>query len=233
MKRSLLVINFLCFFCLINISGQVKSSQTTQQKVRQYTIVDYDAPEPEDMVERDQRSQINKRYDKRRWVVKNPNPNDSGVGCFDCVIVPPPIPADESNLVIIGEIVGAKAFLSNDKRGIYSEYEILIEEILKKDNTKDLNAKDSVSADRAGGIVRYSSGQEVFYEMADQELPRTGGRYLFFLNKPDQSPNYNILVGYELPAKGKIHALDSGAAKNYEGLSETEFLKKVRETIAQ
>lgn len=197
-----------------------------------FLVVDYNAPESKNAVEREERKQKNKRYDNRDWVSKNPHPETTGRSCDDCISPPPAIPVNESNLVIIGEIISAGAFLSNDKKGIYTEYEIRIDETLKVENSNKIALKDSINADRAGGSVRYSSGRKVFYQMSEQQLPRVGSRYLLFLNNSDQSPNYNILVAYEL-INGKVYPLDDGQPRNLKETDETEFVKKVREAVKQ
>jgi len=197
-----------------------------------HLTVDYDAPESNNAIEREKRKLKNQRYDNRGWVRKNPHPESVGVSCDDCVSPPPAIPADKSNFVIIGEIISASAFLSNDKRGIYSEYAIRIDEILKEDGSNKVAPKDSITADRAGGSVWYPNGQKVFYEMSEQDLPRVGSRYLLFLNNTDQSPNYNILVAYEL-TNGKVYPLDDGPPRNFKEMDEIEIIKKVREAVKQ
>jgi hypothetical protein len=64
-------------------------------------------------------------------------------------------------------------------------------------------------------------------------LPHTGKRYVLFLDKPDKSPNYKILTGYELEG-GKVYPLDSHPDYNkFLRMDEAKFLTSVREAITK
>ncbi|HEX8251237.1 MAG TPA: hypothetical protein VF599_23900, partial [Pyrinomonadaceae bacterium] len=121
----------------INSHSQQETSPQQDKKGSEewskYPIVDYDAPEPANATEREERKLKNKRYDNQGLVLKNPHPDDSGVDVIDEIPPPPHIPTAESDLIIVGKILDGKAYLSNDKRGIYSEYTIRVREILKGD----------------------------------------------------------------------------------------------------
>ena len=145
-EQILLLSKSLLCICLMSLSmtAQVSSPEPTPPQsnkdfINQFQIVDYDSPEPIDLKEREKRKLKGKRYDNRHWVLRNPHPETSGVGCDDCVDPPPAVPALESKLIVIGQIINASAFLSNDKQGIYTEFDIQIEELLKADNSKKLS----------------------------------------------------------------------------------------------
>jgi hypothetical protein len=146
----------------------------------------------------------------------------------------PALPAGQSDAVVLGEVKEAKAFLANDKTGIYSEFTIKIEEVLKDDVFVPLASSDSVVVQREGGRVKLSSGKIQRFKVAEQNMPRVGRRYVLFLKHYDQSPDFFILTGYELRA-GQVHPLDGEFAKlqfaQYEGFSETDFIKAAREAI--
>jgi hypothetical protein len=221
----------------VTLKGQDKDpNQTTHPRFRYIlsttTIVDYDSPESNNSKEREKRKLKNKRYDNEDWVYKIiNNPKAGGVGRIDEIPPPPVIPVVESNLIIIGEITKVSSFLSNDKTGIYTEDTIRVEEILKADSSNKVKPKDFVIADREGGAVRYANGQIITYGSSTKGLPKLKSRYVLFLTSPDNSPNYRILTVYEL-REGKVIPLDIEIPfGKFKGISEMDFIKKVRETI--
>src|SRR5690606_28120555 len=92
---------------------------------------DYDAPEPLDVTEKANRKRSNQRYDDQGWVQKHPHPETGMIGRHTESDSPTKIPANESDLIVTGTIVGVSAHLSNDKTGVYSEYKIRIDQTLK------------------------------------------------------------------------------------------------------
>jgi hypothetical protein len=190
-----------------------------------YPIAEYDAPEPANAAEREERQIKNKRYDKKLLVMKNPGPEDIASIVSDAEPVPPAIPFAESSLIIIGKIQNSKASLSNDKSGVYSEYSVRIQTILKDDK---LRTGETITFDRTGGVVQYPNGQKMLYLNDWQSLPEVNGRYVIFLTKDDdQNPNYCILTAYQLK-DGKVTALDNHPDfREFSGMSETDFIKLV------
>lgn len=198
-----------------------------------YAVADYDTPESENEAEREKRKLKNSRYDDQGWVHKNPHPDTGAVGRFDELIPPPIIPADESDLVIVGEIVNVSAHLSNDKRGVYSEFKIRVDQILKSDASQKIEQADFVTADRAGGFVRYPNGQKVLYRLSERALPDVGNEYVFFLRSDKQSPNYEILTLYELKDVGVIQ-LDHGRRfDDFKNAGKQNFIEAVRNKISE
>lgn len=201
--------------------------------LNKYAVVDYDAPEPTNATEREERKQKNKRYDNQDWVFKNPHPDDSGVGRFDETPPPSIIPITESDLVIVGKVVNVTAHLSNDKLGVYSEFTIQIRQILKNDASQKVEREDSVTADRAGGFVRYPNGQKVLYRLSERALPKVGNEYVFFLTNDKQSPNYEILTLYELKESG-VTQLDSGRSfDDFKNASKQNFIEMIHKKISE
>src|SRR5213075_2263983 len=64
------------------------------------------------------------------------------------------LPATESNIVVVGQVVDTKAYLSPDKTGVYSEFTVQIEELLKNDSRSTLYSGATLVAERPGGRVR-------------------------------------------------------------------------------
>lgn len=202
------------------------------EDVTKYPIVDYDAPEPENALEREERKLKNKRYDNKGFVKKNPHPDTGGVSLDDEIPLPPPIPTSESDLIIVGKILDVKAYLSNDKRGIYSEYTVRVEEILKENGSNKVAQVKEITIDRAGGSVMYPNGQKVFYKVSGKNLPLVGSEYVLFLTSNKQSPNYEILTGYELK-DGRVNSLDGHRFDNLKGTGKRSFVEAVRNKISE
>jgi hypothetical protein len=221
--------------CLIANSPTPTPPSKTREQIRtelesQFPVADYDAQESSNLQEREIRKAKNSRYDKYRLVVKTPRPLDAGSTLFDEVEIPP-TPVVESEIVISGEILGAEAYLSNTKTGIYSEFPVRVEQIIKNSDSRKVAEDEKITIDRPGGFVRYPSGQKLLYGVSGKWLPRVGKQYVLFLTKSDQSPNYRILTGYELK-EGKIYPLDDGYQfEDFKGIEITNFIKTIREMM--
>ena len=115
-----------------------------------YGSVDY-SKAPEDLSAA--RILANKRYDNQgTWVFKSVHPVTAGVGRIRDDEPPPLFPTEESALVVLGEIIAAKAYLSNDKDFVYTEFTIRVEELLKNADSRKTGPKN-VIADREGGVL--------------------------------------------------------------------------------
>jgi hypothetical protein len=213
-----------------------------------YTITDYAAAEPTDPKKRALRHARGKRYgvppakgvDPKRFMISEERESSFGAPRFD---VPPEsaLPASASDIVIIGEIVDAEAFLSEDKTGIYSEFTINVGEVLKNSSSAPVPSSSLIVAERDGGGVRFASGKVILAGNHAKPLPRIGRRYLFFL-KQNPEEDFSIITGYELHG-GRVSPLDGrspnggffsqyAAHQTYVDADETTFLNKVREAIA-
>lgn len=239
-KINRVLILFLIIGIVISISSQAKGQdrnddwkQRRQEFLSQFPIVDYDEPESADPTIREKRKLKNKRYDNRRRVSSTAGmPGNEISGYFTEAPPPPAIPVAESEIIVVGEVLNAEAHLSNNKFCVYSEFSIRVDEVLKnKDASTDV-LPNTITADRNGGAVRYSSGRKVIYIDDYQGLPHVGRKYLFFLVHPDQSPNYQILLGYEL--NDIVTPLDADSEfRKFKGMKETKFIDLVREAIHQ
>ncbi|MGZ8836819.1 MAG: hypothetical protein ACXW3F_13995 [Pyrinomonadaceae bacterium] len=152
----------------------------------------------------------------------------------------PAFPVARSAAVLIGEVSSAKAYLSEDGTGIYSEFSIQVDEILKNDLLNPITVGTSLIAEREGGRVRFPSGKIVTAQVIHQDMPRPGRRYVFFLTCTDLNGNdaegYYLLTAYEL-REGHIFPLDMVSAKHpinqYKGKAAEEFLTELRAVTAR
>lgn len=199
-----------------------------------YPVVSYDQALPENTAERESRRLANKRYDGLEFVMRNPTPLADGAGWHDHLPLPPLIPTEQSGVVVMGEITSASAYLSNDKFGIYSEFGLRIDEVLKADRAFETMArKSTITIDRIGGYVVYPNGQKVRYNKGEFDLPKVGHSYLIFLTRNDESPNYQILSLYEFK-DGLVRTVDGG--RDFSELkvrTKTPFVEMVRAKLLE
>jgi len=224
MNRNKVVWGIIALVVLVTIAVSFGSRQSYSQRnkvespttddLSRYPVVDYDTPEIANATEREARRLKSKRYDGQQYFVKkNPHPETGGVIVYDAVTPPPAIPVAESDLIVIGDVSTATAFLANDKGSVYSEFTIRIDEIFRADNTGKITKDSIITTDRTGGYVRYPNGQKVLYQFDGQDLPEVGGRYILFLKTEKDSPNFVLVTAYELK-DGKALALDTVMPSN-------------------
>jgi hypothetical protein len=143
-----------------------------------------------------------------------------------------------TDVIVIGTVREAKAYLSTDRTSIYSEVSLSIEEILKAAPQHRLRINGRVTADRFGGAVRFPSGKILRQGSVGRNIPTLGHRFLLFL-KDTEEGGLSIVTGYELTGKEVIpldglEGNNDSVYKNYEKLrhtSEASLLEAVRKAI--
>lgn len=235
-KLSLLLACLLIAFVAARVDSQTARDTSPDSRLSKYATVDYDPlPEPLTAAEIAERKIRNKRYDVSLMVLSNPHGETAMVGGSDVEPDVLPIPTADSRLILIGTINSAKAFLSNEKKGIYTEFSVEVEKVLKQDGQGRVTTDNVVTLDRAGGVIRYSTGQKVLYMISGYDHPEKGGRYVFFLTGDDpENTNYKILTAYRL-TRGKAIPVDPvNNREPYNAKTEAEFLKLVsKKSISQ
>jgi hypothetical protein len=192
-------------------------------------IVDFNDRNNVDPNEKAARKLKNARYDKHGAVYSQPNPSSGEVvwepewwvGLTD-------LPVEKSDLLIEGIVERSRAFLSEDKTGVYSEFTIKVSNVLRTTGDLAVNLGDDVVIERFGGKVRYPNGQVVLYRIEGQGAPMVGKRYLFFLAKAGQG-NYKLLTAYEIQGKS-VFPLD-GSRINFRGKGKWAFDKHDNEDL--
>jgi hypothetical protein len=124
----------------------------------------------------------------------------------------------------------ARAFLSNDKGCVYTEFTIKVDDAIKNEGKAH---PKKVTADREGGVVVYPNGQRVLYRDSDLGLQQLGFKYLFFLGKDDGSPNYRIITSYVLEGSSLRQVEKGRNFDEFKDLDKTVFLEKVRNKISR
>lgn len=195
-------------------SGQVTTpTKYTRPEIdfKQFPIVDLAASLPSDESARAIRARKSKKYNNKSLSEISEASNATFL-VNEALSNLSALPVDKSSVVLIGDIMDAKAYLSEDKTAVYSEYEIRIQAVLKNNPKKVLSADESISVERFGGRVRLPSGKLFIAAVDNQDMPRVGGKYLLFLTNDfiggkHSDEDFNILMGYEFKG-GKVFPLD-------------------------
>jgi hypothetical protein len=143
----------------------------------------------------------------------------------------PALPANQSDVIVVGKVVDAQAHLSDDRTGIYSEYSVEVDGIFK--NTVGAIGR-TISGTRRGGAVRFASGKVQEYRIAYLGAPLKGKRYVLFL-KREEAGDFTILTGYEL-SNGLVTPLDGEEGStfqfnHYDGVVEAQFIQDLKSAI--
>ena len=183
-----------------------------------------------------------------RYNIPNPSLSelgeDSELGIWD---LPPShfskdaMPFAASDAVVVGTVTAGQSFLSNDRRDIYSEFKLTIEEGIKNSANSYVRMADSITIQRKGGAVRLPSGKVLTRGVLADSMPQTGSRYLLFLKYDQSTQDYAVLMGYNLDGNDvyRLDALnpqDSNFSQivhplRSEGVPESEFLARAKSTL--
>lgn len=181
-----------------------------------------------------QKNAKKKRYNDGNLVKATVNPETVETEFFrEPHINFPALPLAESDLVVVGTIGGGQAHLSENKRNVFSEFTLIVEEVFKS-KSSGISQGSVLTIDRIGGHVKYPNGQKVLYRIAGLNMPQIGSRYLFFLTSKHNEDDLSILTGYELTQTGAV-PLDEGLPKvtSLPGTSEKDLLQTVRDLVAK
>jgi len=218
-------------------SATIAGQQDIEQKGREHNqkikdrfpTADYnqvDSPDPEKNAKR-------RRYNNGSMVSPTVYPGIAeSVLIGEPPITFPPLPVAESDIVVVGTVGRGQAHLSENKKNIFSEFTLIVEDVLKS-KTSGMGQGSLLTVDRIGGHVMYPDGQRVLYRVHGGDMPQVGSRYLLFLTSTHHKEDLSILTGYELTEKGAV-PLDEHLteAAKLAGVSEKEILQKVRALIA-
>ncbi len=193
--------------------------------VTKFPIVDFSTTGPTDAT----RKERGKKRDNSNWAV-HPNAASDSTVLVDTVDTNlPGLPVEKAAGVITGVVSDAKAYLSNDKSGVYSSFRVTIEDVLK--NPGRLAVGQTIEIEREGGRVRFPSGRLHLYMVAEQDMPHTGSRYVFFLAKTDEDSIFEVITGYEIRGDG-IYSLDElPQTRSYDGTPAATFLQELRKQL--
>ncbi len=211
--------------------GPQDAERKRQEFVARVPTTDYDAPEPTSPAEKLKRRNRNKHYDGKNLVMSNPS-NSGSATILDSELFfdLPALPVHQSDVILTADVLNSEAHLSNDKTGVYSEFNVQVDAVLKG-SVPTLSQTNLLSISRTGGMVRYASGHKELYQIAHQNMPAMGKQYLFFLKAIKDTEDYEIVTAYEIGSTS-VQPLDFGAQfQAYSGTDSVVFLNAVRESI--
>ncbi|HEX5736173.1 MAG TPA: hypothetical protein VF131_25315 [Blastocatellia bacterium] len=212
-------------------SRQVKTSKDRNDK-ENIPLVIFSASQPNDQTNQTLRRIRGSRYDNR---LPKPLNELSGTGLMRTThwwINLPGLPTAQSDAVVLGKVVDATAYLSNDKSNVYSEFSIRVEDVFM-DRSGSLKLGGGLTVSREGGRVQLPDGRMLYVMSSDQGMPSKGRRYLLFLKYDSTANDYNIITGYML-RRDKVSLLDEvdlDRFSTYKNMDEKSFLNAVREAV--
>jgi len=206
--------------------------QLQQEIDARFPVTDYDAPQSTNAEEKAKRWKKNKHYDDGGMVMKNP-PDEGTASTLvsHAFFALPALPTAQSDVILTADVLKSEAHLSNDKTGVYSEFNIQVNEVLKNTGPT-LSQGNLITVSRRGGKVRYASGHVFRYEVMSQNMPAIRGRYVFFLKAIPDTNDYEIVTGYEI-GSGRVEPLDGGQFQPFRGKDVGEFINTVRDAITK
>jgi len=214
------------------LQGQPNTAPNMQQnRSRALPISDYNAPPHPDPEKQRRRQLRNKKYDRSVWSINPTDVADNTVRVDYLDPSLPVLPVKQSDVVVVGEILEGHAYLSNDKTGVYSEFIVRVDQVLKNNGT--LMPTCLIDVEREGGRVRFASGKIHSYTIDKANMPQAGARYVLFLTKQGEEHVYYLLTGYELRGD-KIFPLDDlPQFKAQKDLNIDAFLSKLSVALSQ
>jgi hypothetical protein len=226
---------------LLTIAISIGQTVSAQQEshygaagYKEYPIVNFNECRPENLAEREERRKKSVRYDNKNWtgIMWEPGDKDSLWAADTEIPFEPVFPLTDNDAVIIGTIVSGKASLNNKRNGVYCEYLVSVLEVLKNTGSNKISPAMSIIIDRPGGAIIYPNGVKGYYTFTGKAHPRVGSDYLLFLKDDNQSPNYEIVTGYEF-YNGKVYGLDNKATlvDNYLLRDISAFKNEMRKLI--
>lgn len=126
-----------------------------------------------------------------------------------------PMPFGGSDAVLIGTITAGQAHLSNDKRNVYSEFTVLIQEVIKTPTAPYLRVGDSIDIEGSGGAIRLPSGKVIVRGAATDSMPLVGGRYVLFLRYNPDTEDYHLQTGFQISGNHAYRLYDPQYIENH------------------
>lgn len=222
-------------FCITVLVGvpkdqqQISGSKSEPRKtdVNHFPIAEFASSEIKDA----RRRARAEKHNESQWRVHPDSVSDSTVRVDSVDFSLPAFPTKEAHAIIIGTVSDAKAYLSNDKTGVYSVFVVSIEEVLK--HSGKLVVGSAVEVEREGGRVKFPSGRTHLYVVSEQDMPRVGGRYVFFLAETGTEGVFEIITGYEIRADSVSPLDELPQTRAYENATPANFLNELKTKLAR
>ncbi len=250
-KKSLfLVITLLIFttgIFLIVLQGQTNRELRSFKKINKnssdiretFPSVDYfDESYTEDIEGEDEKSE---KYDRGFQVLTSEiSKNIESLSTISWEKDLTALPIENSDIIVLGKVIDAKARLSYKKKSVYSEFKIEVEDVFKNNSYLEIKDNKYIVFEREGGIVRYPSGYELWHRLAGQQMPIINRTYIFFLTNDfpvygHYKKDFYLLTAYELTG-GQIIPLDNPSNSHpitsfYKGKTDSVLLNDLRRVL--
>ena len=175
--------------------------------------------------------QKQKRYEDTNLVATHVLPGVDEAALFlEPHVSIPALPVAESEIVVVGTIGSAQALLSENKRNVFTEFTVTIEDVLKS-KIQGVAQGSVLTIDRVGGHVKYPNGQTVLFRIAGMNMPQIGGRYLLFLTSTHGKEDISILTAYELTPNSAVPLDEPHYVVGLTGVTDVDILQRVRNLI--
>ncbi|HEX8564602.1 MAG TPA: hypothetical protein VF648_02955 [Pyrinomonadaceae bacterium] len=201
---SLLSIFLIATFATLRQQAQDQSlnqqKQTDNSDLKELPIVDFAQSDLAE--ESSSRKKKNKRFnnrgssDSKKMIDEFPEGVENLPTIVHWWVGLSALPLESADAVVIGTVTNRKAYLSDDKTNVYSEYEVRIEKVLKNSG-ESLKSNDMVALVRLGGSVRFGSGKIQKYKISQYGALQENHRYVMFLKK-DNGVDLFITTGYDI-----------------------------------
>lgn len=212
-----------------NVSPTDKLKESQQKKDR-FPIADYDEPDTNDPERDRKRKEKQKRQNNFKLVTsKPPDWQTERVFVGEGAMNFPALPVVESSYVLVGRITKAEAHLSENKKNVYSEFTVVVENVFKTANSSIIQGSE-IAVDRIGGYVKYPNGRLMLYRVSSTNMPVVNERYLFFLVSKNNQ-DLSILTAYALHADGVSPLDDSSQFEPLRGLTEEALIQNLRHKL--
>ncbi|HYG33337.1 MAG TPA: hypothetical protein VEC99_01050 [Clostridia bacterium] len=145
-----------------------------------------------------------------------------------------PLPVPQSDVIVVGRIVKAAAYLSADETAIYSEFSFVVREILKNSSTTRLQPDQTITVRRLGGTFQFPSGRSLTYAIGNERPLRRGEDVVLFLKSSPETEDFEFLLAYQL-RNAHVFQVDAkgGRYAQFENMGESEFLNLIRRAISE
>ena len=172
-KKLVLTLSFILAVIAMGTVGLCaqtpKNGQANALKVKEdkLPIVNFDTPGPGNANEKARRNAKGKRFDGSSLVAE-PHPEAGAKGILDSWMQSlPALPVAASDAIVMGEITNAQAYLSPDKTGVYTEYTVRVDEVLKQSSAAAVGQRrpGRRTAGRWSGAIPVRTGTELHHAL--------------------------------------------------------------------
>lgn len=215
-----------------NKTSDTEALKQQQEKKGRFPVAKYEEPELTDPKKNQILKEKKLRHNNFKMVATNPPEWQAELLVIDeGLVLTPTLPVTQSAYIVLGEVKTAEAHVSEDKKNVYSEFTVLVRQVLKTAKSSIIEGTE-ITVDRVGGFVTYPNGRTVLYRLSGRNMPIVGERYLFFLKSPNNQ-DLTILTAYRIDTSGVTPLDDSPQFEKFRGLTEDVLIQNVRESLTK